>query len=132
MGKITNTGTPKEQHCSRADAINTPEYAGHPCLMDLSKHQNRNTDMEEVPKVSLLSFAGFPCSKWVSGAFLLSLLFLTSEASLNESGSRSTRWKLPWAGELSLAMEAGRFWWCQEGEKAFEMGNGVSCLCLQS
>lgn len=132
MGKITNTGTRREQQCSRADAINTPEYPGNLSLMDLSKHQNRNTDMEEVPKLSLLSFAGFPCSKWVSGAFLLSLLFLTSEVFLNESGSRSTCWKLPWAGELSLAMEAGKFWWCQEGEKAFEMGNGVSCLCLQS
>lgn len=88
--------------------------------------------MEEIPKVSLLSSAGFPYSKWVSGAFLLFLLFLTSEVSLNESGSRNIHWELPWAGELSLAMEAGRLWWCQEGEKAFEMGNGVSCLCLQS
>lgn len=128
MGKLPGTGTPREQQCSRADAINTPEYPENLSLVDLPSHQSRNTAMEEVPKLSLLSSARFPYSKWVSGAFLLSLLFLTSEVSLNESGSRSTCWKIPCAGGLSLAMEAGRLWWCQEGEKAFEMGNGFSCL----
>jgi len=46
--------------------------------------------MEKVPKISLLSSPGFSCSESVSGAFLLSLSFLTSEASLNDSGSGST------------------------------------------
>lgn len=34
-GELPDRGTPREQQCSRADAINTPEYPENPSLMDL-------------------------------------------------------------------------------------------------